>query len=932
MSVDREWIVGSAANCDLVVQAATVSSRHCRLKHRDGSFTIEDLGSTNGTFVNYRRIAGVTPVSRFDRITLGQNTAMPWPDPSATVPIDYISSSLDPGKSASAGNSSSSLDVSPAPGTPAPLRTSAVLRSTSFDAPPLVQPRGRRAMSLVVGLLGVVAFIAVCTLLSMRFSERQESAPIDTNELSRFTKHQDAVRCVAISPDGRWAVSGSDEKLARVWDVQTLAERGQLSGHAGAVTAVAISPDGKKIATGGVDGTVRLWDAETRKALVVSKEHTTEVTSLAFYPTGLYLLSASKAGRLILWNTSNEKVERRFNTNGADVLSIAVSPDSRRFVTAESTGKVQLWSMIEEKSLAEFTGHDGPARAVAYSPLDQRVLSCGDDGTVRLWDVDTNRPLHIWTPGAGSAKWRSVDFSPGATRAVAANDAGDVVLFSAADGERLDTFEGHLKGATCCKFSPTGAVIASGSHDRTLRLWRLRAPSIEEEKRMRESLEIARRRHEKFKEFAIHMERGQTALDDKRTKDAISEFQAAELETNQGTIEYQVAHDSSVALSGEYEKGQRYLALCKAGKFAAEKKDFDGAMQQFTEAEKLFPERDEAKDGYKEAKKAKQLKLALSDINPTQTFNFAELAPKSGLLRNGKNFAYLLVRSPPPMAYATTALQWTIEIDTPVDFPEVDVRLRVEIVYETSGEKIVSKEHPFVAGVRHQSFRGLGAPGDNGWQQGNYALSTFLVTPDGVTPQGRPAKFQMGVLRWIEKQVVVTPESVQTGNYRIDPEMQISAGDGLIIRALGTVTPAPTNVYQTLMGNTTIKDPIPASPEGLTWDFLHPPAHNYRLVEPTAKFAALLLRLDGKQWLAYRNTSEPDLMLAAGRVELSLNSIVQYRASPSQAYRGVTQTDHKFWKRDSGQFDVTILHGKFDFPDLLSNTARSVLLKRFEDG
>ena len=51
----------------------------------DGTFTLEDLGSTNGTFVNGRPVVGETPVSRDDVITLGLTVPMPWPDTSAEV-------------------------------------------------------------------------------------------------------------------------------------------------------------------------------------------------------------------------------------------------------------------------------------------------------------------------------------------------------------------------------------------------------------------------------------------------------------------------------------------------------------------------------------------------------------------------------------------------------------------------------------------------------------------------------------------------------------------------------------------------------------------------------------------------------------------------------------------------------------------------------
>jgi pSer/pThr/pTyr-binding forkhead associated (FHA) protein len=75
----RTWIIGSGADCDLVVARPTVSGRHCCLTETADGYLIEDLGSSNGTFVNRMRILSPTRVSASDSITLGMTILMPWP-------------------------------------------------------------------------------------------------------------------------------------------------------------------------------------------------------------------------------------------------------------------------------------------------------------------------------------------------------------------------------------------------------------------------------------------------------------------------------------------------------------------------------------------------------------------------------------------------------------------------------------------------------------------------------------------------------------------------------------------------------------------------------------------------------------------------------------------------------------------------------------
>ncbi len=75
------WKVGSSAGCDIVVREPTVSKEHCRLAFRDGQYVLEDLGSTNGTYVNGFRLTPQSPVlvSPADQITLGGSVRFPWP-------------------------------------------------------------------------------------------------------------------------------------------------------------------------------------------------------------------------------------------------------------------------------------------------------------------------------------------------------------------------------------------------------------------------------------------------------------------------------------------------------------------------------------------------------------------------------------------------------------------------------------------------------------------------------------------------------------------------------------------------------------------------------------------------------------------------------------------------------------------------------------
>src|SRR5690349_10193933 len=73
-------VVGRARDCDVVLDDATVSARHARLRWDGEKISLEDLGSANGTFVDGRQIARAR-IRPGDEVTLGQ-VSLSWSDDS----------------------------------------------------------------------------------------------------------------------------------------------------------------------------------------------------------------------------------------------------------------------------------------------------------------------------------------------------------------------------------------------------------------------------------------------------------------------------------------------------------------------------------------------------------------------------------------------------------------------------------------------------------------------------------------------------------------------------------------------------------------------------------------------------------------------------------------------------------------------------------
>ena len=109
MGSKKVWIVGARDTCDIVIDEPTVSGEHCRLEFDDGRVFIEDLQSTNGTFINGERIYKRKQIHPDALVTLGRNVTMPMPS--------QLSGPKSPPESTSSSSTAASGDEAPFPAT-----------------------------------------------------------------------------------------------------------------------------------------------------------------------------------------------------------------------------------------------------------------------------------------------------------------------------------------------------------------------------------------------------------------------------------------------------------------------------------------------------------------------------------------------------------------------------------------------------------------------------------------------------------------------------------------------------------------------------------------------------------------------------------------------------------------------------------------------
>ncbi|KZV71244.1 WD40 repeat-like protein [Peniophora sp. CONT] len=243
--------------------------------------------------------------------------------------------------------------------------------------------------------------------------------------------HEGPITSVAFSSDGRYVISGSQDRTVRIWDAATgRMEMDPFTGHTDGVLSVSFSPDGRYAVSGSRDRTVRIWDTATGQAVRDPLEgHTDFVSSVAFSPDSKHVVSGSHDGTVRVWDVdvdagSEQSMEREPFAGHSEMISVAFSLDGKHVMAGSRDSTIWIWEVATgNMARGPFTGHTGDVNCIAFAPDDKQVVSGLDDLTLQIWDSETGARVKQPFGQHGSEPSLSVAFSPDRRRIVSGSGA-----------------------------------------------------------------------------------------------------------------------------------------------------------------------------------------------------------------------------------------------------------------------------------------------------------------------------------------------------------------------------------------------------------------------------------------------------------------------------------------------------------------------------
>jgi WD40 repeat protein len=300
-------------------------------------------------------------------------------------------------------------------------------------------------------------------------------ARADRHEPSRTTAAPQFDRA-AFSPDRRSVVLTSNgHRFARVLSLSPARPVGVPIRFGDRLRAVAFSPDGTRIATGGQDNLARLWDASTGRPASPPLPHPDYVSCLAFSPDGRLLATGCYDTFVRLWHVDTGRPDGRGMQMPDIILSVQFSPDGTTLVggTADDLNHspcARPLDVATGKVLGKFMSHEGWITLLRFRPDSKAILTGSLDHTARLWDARTGEPLSGPLPHGDTVT--CAEFSPDGKLLATGSGDGAAWLRDAVTGEALRegllTHPGRVAALT---FSADGRTLLVGCADGSARLW-----------------------------------------------------------------------------------------------------------------------------------------------------------------------------------------------------------------------------------------------------------------------------------------------------------------------------------------------------------------------------------------------------------------------------------------------------------------------------
>jgi WD40 repeat protein len=243
--------------------------------------------------------------------------------------------------------------------------------------------------------------------------------------------------------------------------------------HGGKVNTVAVSPDGKLALSGGLDGSVHLFALPSGKWVRALHDGSSWIESVGFLPEGKLAFSADVGGTIRIFDVVSGKQVRSFGAVGESFSEATPSPDGKQLVAVGGAraGALHVYDVSNGREVAQHAVGKQPSR-VAVSP-DGKLAAIADGDHVLLVELSSGKEVATLAGPKGTYV-ASLAFSPGGKTVLTGHGNGTIQLWDLAAASAIASLQAHGGRVEALQFV-TDDLVATGSDDYSFKLFSLKS-------------------------------------------------------------------------------------------------------------------------------------------------------------------------------------------------------------------------------------------------------------------------------------------------------------------------------------------------------------------------------------------------------------------------------------------------------------------------
>ena len=255
-----------------------------------------------------------------------------------------------------------------------------------------------------------------------------------------------------------------------------------LDWHSRPINALAFFLDGQSLASADELGNIAIWNLKFQKpaACVCSNR---EIWAIAIHPAGQILISGEDKKVQVRRMPHISTVVRTLrvdlstdDSHGGQVYALAFNGNGKLLASASADQKIRLWNSDNWSLLYTFDGHQQSVTSLGFLPNSEILVSTGADRSIRFWDTAKKQSIKIMKDvHQGTIHQLAIS-----DRYIASASSDHTIKLQDLQISQGQFLTGHRDTVLSVAISPNNQWLASGSIDRTIRIWHLPSGELAE--------------------------------------------------------------------------------------------------------------------------------------------------------------------------------------------------------------------------------------------------------------------------------------------------------------------------------------------------------------------------------------------------------------------------------------------------------------------